>query len=351
MNYLLMIDSFKGCLTSSEAEQAAGEGIRKADQEAVVWSVPVSDGGEGMLEAFLAALGGRKEKVWVFDAMMRRTEAEYGISGKTAVIEVAQAIGLSAVPPEKRNPLVATSYGVGQLLCHAIDKGCDTLIIGLGGSATSDCGLGMLKALVDHFAPGKGFDAVPLRPLKFILACDVDNPLYGDQGAAAVFGPQKGASPEMVALLDRRARTFATLSARHYGYDDSALPGAGAAGGLGYAFMQYLGAERRNGTDLLFHILKVDDLFRDADVVITGEGKADRQTLMGKLPMGILRHARSHPVSVVLIAGQVTDLKGLLHAGFSQVICINPPDCPLEEALKPEVARRRITDVLFHATL
>jgi glycerate kinase len=209
----------------------------------------------------------------------------------------------------------------------------------------------MLKALVDHFAPGKGFDAVHLRPLKFILACDVDNPLYGDQGAAAVFGPQKGASPEMVALLDRRARTFATLSARHYGYDDSALPGAGAAGGLGYAFMQYLGAERRNGTDLLFHILKVDDLFRDADVVITGEGKADRQTLMGKLPMGILRHARSHPVSVVLIAGQVTDLKELLHAGFSQVICINPPDCPLEEALKPEVARRRITDVLFHATL
>lgn len=347
MNYLVTIDSFKGCLTSSEVEKAAEEGIRRADLKARIECIPVSDGGEGMLDAYLSALGGRKLKVRVFDSMMRRTDAEYGICGKTAIIEVAQVIGLSAISREVRNPLVATSYGVGQILSHAIDKGCNTFIIGLGGSATSDCGLGMLKALVDHFAPGKCFDDIHLKHLRFILACDVDNPLYGDQGAAAVFGPQKGATKKMITLLDRRARTFATMSAQHYGYDDSDRPGAGAAGGLGYAFMQYLGAERRNGIDLLLHILDFDHILHHTDMVITGEGKADSQTLMGKLPVGILHHAQTQHIPVVLISGQVKNTEELLHAGFDHVICINPTDSSLVEAMKPEVAKHRISDALF----
>ncbi len=347
MNYLLTIDSFKGCLTSSEVEKAAENGIKRADPEAEITSVPVSDGGEGMLDSYLSALGGRKVKVRVFDSMMRRTDAEYGICGKTAIIEVAQVIGLSAVSREKRNPLVATSYGVGQILSHAIDKGCSTFIIGLGGSATSDCGLGMLKALIDHFAPGKCFDDIHLEHLRFILACDVNNPLYGEQGAAVVFGPQKGATKRMITLLDRRARSFATMSAHHYGYDDSDRPGAGAAGGLGYAFMQYLGAERKNGTDLLLHILDFDHLLHHIDVIITGEGKADGQTLMGKLPIGILHHAQIQKIPVILISGQVNNYEELLHAGFSQVICINPSGSSLVDAMKPDVAKRRISDTIF----
>jgi glycerate kinase len=205
----------------------------------------------------------------------------------------------------------------------------------------------MLKALVDHFAPGKCFDDIHLKHLRFILACDVDNPLYGDQGAAVVFGPQKGATKKMITLLDRRARTFATMSAQHYGYDDSDRPGAGAAGGLGYAFMQYLGAERRNGIDLLLRILNFDHILHHTDMVITGEGKADSQTLMGKLPVGILHHAQAQHIPVTLISGQVKNTEELLHAGFDHVICINPTDSSLVEAMKPEVAKRRISDALF----
>lgn len=346
MKYLLAIDSFKGCLTSAEAEEAAAEGIKRVNSEADIKCIPVSDGGEGMLDAFLSALGGTKVRIRVFNAMLQRIEVEYGRIGNTAIIETARIIGLSSIPPELRNPLLATSYGVGQVLAHAIDKGCDTFIIGLGGSVTSDCGIGMLKALVDHFASGKGFDAVPLKNLKFTLACDVDNPLYGDQGAAIVFSPQKGATDKMIPLLERRAKTFAALSARHYGHDDSSRPGAGAAGGLGYAFMQYLGAEKKNGIDLLLHLLHFDSLLADRDVVVTGEGKSDNQTLMGKLPVGVLNQARKQKIPVVLIAGQIKDEADLQLAGFSRIVCINPPGLRLEEAVQPETARKNIAETL-----
>lgn len=270
----------------------------------------------------------------------------------TAIVEVAQACGLSLIKEEERNPMRATTYGVGELLPRAIKRGCRNFIIGLGGTATSDAGIGMIKALVDIFAHGKNFDEAlktELGECRFTLACDVDNPLCGENGAAHVYGPQKGATPEMVAQLDRRARLFAEKSALHFGFDRSAEPGAGAAGGLGYAFMQYLGAERKSGADLLLNTIGFDEKIKGADLIITGEGGADRQTLMGKLPQHILMRGQQTGVPVGLVAGSVSDRELLLKAGFAFVESITPDGMPIEEAVKKDVASsnlRRFADSL-----
>ncbi|MDY4402212.1 MAG: glycerate kinase, partial [Prevotella sp.] len=263
----------------------------------------------------------------------------------TAIVEVAQACGLSLIKEEERNPMRATSYGVGELLARAIKRGCRKFVIGLGGTATSDAGIGMIKALVDIFARGKNFDEAlktELGECRFTLACDVDNPLCGENGAAHVYGPQKGATPEMVAQLDRRAQLFAEKSALHFGFDRSAEPGAGAAGGLGYAFMQYLGAEMKSGADLLLDIIGFDEKIKGADLIITGEGGADRQTLMGKLPQRILMRGQQTGVPVGLVAGSVSDRSLLTDAGFTFVESITPDGMPIEEAVKKEVASRNL---------
>ena len=331
MKTVIAIDSFKGCLSSVEANRAAAEGVRSACPDAEIVEVPVSDGGEGFLEAFYAAIGGRFVTVPVMDPLMRRISARYLLNGQTAVLEVAEAIGLTLLSPEERNPMTASSYGVGQLVAHAVKNGARHIIVGLGGSATMDAGRGMLQALT-------GFES--LRDIRFTIAADVDNPLCGEQGAARVFGPQKGATPQMVRLLDDEARQFAADSAKRFGYDRSGMKGAGAAGGLGYAFLQYLDAEFVPGAELLLETIGFDALVADASLVITGEGSADRQTLMGKLPMGILQH--SGRVPVCLIAGRVDDRPELLRAGFSHVECINPPGLALEDAMKKEVAQQHI---------
>ena len=352
MKVIIAIDSFKGCLTSKEANKAAAEGIRKAYPDAEVVKVPVSDGGEGYLEAFHAAIGGRLEEVTVRDPLMRPIVAKYLLHNDMAVIEIAQASGLTLLAKEERNPMVATSYGTGQLVADAVRKGAKHVIVGLGGSATSDAGIGMIKALIESFPPapsnsgGEGWshhtwdDIEAMKDVTFTIASDVKNPLCGEQGAAHVFAPQKGATPEMVLRLDERARKFAELSARHFGYDRSGMAGAGAAGGLGYAFLQYLDAESRSGIQLLLDTIRFRELVKDADFIITGEGSADRQTLMGKLPMGVLE--QSGGVPVFLIAGRISDREELLKAGFAQVECINPPGIPLEEALRKEVAQQNI---------
>lgn len=341
MKIVIAIDSFKGCLSSAEANRAATEGILSVCPDAEIVQVPVSDGGEGFLEAFHAALGGELQEIVVSDPLMRPVTASYLLRGDEAVIEISQASGLTLLAPEERNPMVATSYGTGQLVVDAVRRGAKHLIVGLGGSATSDAGMGMLKALVDAWAKQGTFDDIrELRDVRFTIASDVKNPLCGVNGAAHVFAPQKGATPAMVPHLDERARKFAELSARHFGYDCSAKEGAGAAGGLGYAFLQYLHATCRPGIELLLDIIHFSETVRDADLVITGEGSADRQTLMGKLPMGILRHSAGIPVW--LIAGRISDRDQLLQAGFSRVECINPPAIPLEEAMRPDVARQHI---------
>ena len=345
MKVVIAIDSFKGCLSSKEANEAAAEGIRRAYPDAEIIKVPVSDGGEGYMEAFHAAIGGKLEEVMVRDPLMRPVTAKYLLQGETAVIEIAQASGLTLLTKEERNPMVATSYGTGQLVADAVRKGARHIIIGLGGSATSDAGIGMLRALINAFTKnGQWDDIKEVKDVAFVIASDVKNPLYGEKGAARVFAPQKGATLEMVRRLDERAWKFAELSAKHFGYDCSQMAGAGAAGGLGYAFLQYLHAESKSGIQLLLDTIRFKELVKGADLIITGEGSADRQTLMGKLPMGILE--QSGGVPVFLIAGRISDREELLNAGFARVECINLPGISLEEAMRKEVALQNISQVL-----
>ena len=344
---IVAIDSFKGCLTSAEANQAASEGIIDKMPDAKVVQVPVSDGGEGFLEAFYVVMGGEIVEVNVKDPLMRPIVASYLLHGDTAVIEIAKASGLTLLSPEERTPMLATSYGTGQLVVDAVRRGCKHIIVGLGGSATSDCGIGMLRAIIDAFPKGGNWDDVhELDDVRFTIATDVINPLCGENGAAHVFAPQKGATPEMVETLDARAKRFAEASAKHMGRDCKKMPGAGAAGGLGYAFLQYMNAECRSGIDLLLDTIHFDDLLQGADLVITGEGSADRQTLMGKLPFGILQRGQKHDVPVMLIAGRIADEQILLDAGFARVACINPPGISLEIAMRPSTAKENIRRIV-----
>ena len=348
---IVAINSFKGCLTSTEANQAAAEGVLSKMPETQVVQIPVSDGGEGFLVAFQHALGGELVEIPVRDPLMRRITAKYLINGTTAVIEMAQASGLTLLTDEERNPMRTTTYGTGQLVVDAVRRGCKQVIVGLGGSATSDCGIGMIRAVIDNLADGGTWDDIrALDDVHFTIATDVTNPLCGNNGAAHVFAPQKGATPEMVVELDARARRFAEFSARHFGFDCQNMPGAGAAGGLGYAFLQYTHADCRSGVDLLLDAVGFDELLKDTSLVITGEGSADRQTLMGKLPFGILQRAKHHNVPVALIAGRIADRQVLLDAGFSQVECVNPPGLPIEEAMKPETAKANIRKTMIRFT-
>ena len=342
---VVAIDSFKGCMTSVEANRAAAEGIRHACPDAEIVQVPVSDGGEGFLEAFHAAIGGEQIAVTVRDPLMRPITAQYLLKDELAVIEMAQASGLTLLTKEERDPMMATSYGTGQLVVDAILSGAKHIIVGLGGSATSDAGMGMLRAIVDAFAVNDRWeDFEELKDVHFTIATDVKNPLCGENGAASVFAPQKGATPEMVIKLDERARKFAEISARHFGFDHSQDEGAGAAGGLGYAFLQYLNASCKSGIQLLLETIHYEELVRDADLIITGEGSADRQTLMGKLPVGILEQSGNTPVC--LIAGRISDREQLLQAGFARVECINPPTIALEEALLKKTAEQNVCNTV-----
>ena len=345
MKVIIALDSFKGCLTSDEANQAAAEGIRRMCPDAEIRKVTVSDGGEGYMKAFHAAVGGELVQVKVKDPLMRDIMARYLLKDQTAVVEMAEASGLTLLTREERNPMIATSYGTGQLVADAIGKGAKHIIVGLGGSATSDAGMGLLQALKDAYSMQGEWERVKdLKDVHFTIASDVENPLCGERGAAHVFGPQKGATPEMVLALDERARQFAATSSRLFGYDRSGMKGAGAAGGLGYAFLQYLDADCKPGVQLLLETIHFDDLVKGANLVITGEGSADRQTLMGKLPMGILHHAGD--ALVCLVAGKISDRDQLLQAGFAYVECINPAGITLEEAMKKEVAKENISSTM-----
>ena len=344
MKFLLALDSFKGCLSSADVEDAMANALKEKGAEVI--ALPLSDGGEGTLRAFTSVLKGRYVEVTVHDPLMRRITARYGVTSEgTAVIETSAACGLTLMKEVERNPMVATTYGVGELLLHAVRNGCRDFIIGLGGSGTSDAGIGMLKALVEKSPQCRNIDDVLEHVLKdchFTLACDVRNPLYGEKGAAHAFGKQKGATEEMKGKLDHRARHFAELSARHFHHDMSHSPGAGAAGGLGYAFMQYLRATACSGADLLLDLSEFDKLATNVDIVITGEGHADNQTLMGKLPERVLRRTQVHGKPTWLVVGSVSDKSSLSRAGFARVDCITPMGMPLHEAIRPEVARENI---------
>ena len=347
MKIITAIDSFKGCLTSAEANEAAAQGLKEAYPDAEVKSFTVSDGGEGFLEAMQP---NEIVTCHVHDAVMRWCDSAFGIKNGIGIIEVAKAVGLTMVEPENRNPLVATSYGVGELMVQAMRRGCREFIIGLGGVATSDCGLGMLKALKHEWQTQAHkmwydpFDTSWLKDIKVTLATDVKNPLYGPNGAAHIFAPQKGADTDMVEKLDRRAKTFAEMAAKHQGKDCANEPGAGAAGGLGYAFMEFMDARVESGADIVLQSSGFDEALSAPDkpqFVITGEGSSDAQTLMGKLPSVILKHCQSRDIPVILVAGRIKDKPQLLKAGFEKVIDINE-GLDMEHALEKDVAVKRI---------
>lgn len=347
MKVVVAIDSFKGCLTSVEANAAARAGILAAYPDASVLEIPVSDGGEGWLDAFRAAIGGEMVNVRAYDPLLRPIDSCYLRKDDMAVIETARVIGLTLLQDEERNPLQATTYGVGQIIADAIRKGCRRFVIGLGGSATSDVGKGMLQALSEMLGEGMDVEKIPLlKTLQFTIATDVKNPLYGPDGAAHVFAMQKGATAKMIDELDRRAMAFSKQSAARCGYDKALLPGAGAAGGLGYAFMQYLHAESRSGIELLLDTIRFEEQLKGADVVVTGEGSADAQTLMGKLPQGIMNRARNCGVPTFLIAGKVVDRQQLIDSGFVGVECIHPPTIPFEEAIQKNLSIEHIRKLM-----
>lgn len=335
MRIIIAPDSFKECLPSPQVAASMAAGARARWPEAEVVELPLADGGEGTLDILTKALHATPMTAAVHDPFGRPVQARYAISDHTAIIEVAQAVGLSLLAPEERNPLEASSAGLGELLLAAYENGCRHYMIGMGGTATCDGGAGMLSV------PG----ILQLQDARFELLCDVDAPFLGPKGAARVFAPQKGASPEDVEILEDRMREQAAKLLAQTGVDVSCLPGAGAAGGLAGALVAAFRADIKKGIDRILGLAHFREMAANADLVITGEGKSDAQTLMGKVPMGVLQKAGNTPVA--LLSGRIENSPELLRAGFHQVIEVSPRSLPLSEALKPETAKELLREVVL----
>lgn len=356
-------DSFKGSLRSKEVGACVMETLLQAYPNLEVVNLPIADGGEGLTEALTDATQGIIIDKTVSGPLSQNVEARYGISadGLTAIIEMASASGLSLVPKDQRNPMITTTYGTGELIADALDRGCRNFLIGIGGSATNDAGIGMLQALGfkfysnGHQLPVSGgellaqidhIDSLDIHPMidesTFIVACDVKNPMCGSHGAAYVYGAQKGATPEMIKLLDRGVASFADLLEQEWGRSIKTLPGAGAAGGMGGSMVALLNATLKPGIDMVLDFLHFHDIIAGADLIITGEGAMDRLTLMGKAPIGVLRAAQKQHIPIIAIAGRIEDRAELEQAGFETLIEISPRDIPIEEAMKPAIAKAYI---------
>ena len=322
------IDSFKGSLSTFEAGEAIKRGVLRVYEGAEVYVRPLADGGEGTVEAVISAMNGRLVTAEVSDPLGRPIKAQYGIieESATAVIEMAAAGGITLVREQERDPRVTTTYGVGQMIADAISRGCRKFVVGIGGSATNDGGAGMLEALgfelldengniVERGARGlaavrsiRSDKAFPeLAECTFRVACDVKNPLCGAQGCSAIYGPQKGATPEIVSDMDGWMRSYAECVKEFNPEADPEYPGAGAAGGMGFAFMSFLGAQLISGIELVIEETGLEEYIRRSDVVVTGEGRLDLQSCMGKAPTGVSRAAKKHGKPVVAFAGCVTD--------------------------------------------
>ena len=355
MKIIIAPDSFKESLSSLEVARQIQAGFKEVFPDAEVLKLPVADGGEGTVEALVAATDGEIRKVSVSGPLGAPVEAFYGVcgDGRTAVIEMAAASGLALVPAERRNPLLTGSFGTGQLIRRALDEGLRHLIIGIGGSATNDAGAGMLQALGVRLLDGQGrelpagggalrrlekIDAGSLDPrirdCRIEVACDVDNPLTGERGASAVFGPQKGATPAMVAELDANLANFARRVERDLGRSIDTAPGAGAAGGMGGALMAFLSARLRPGIEIVLDAVDLKTLVQDADLVITGEGRIDGQSVYGKTPVGVARIAAQQGVPVIALAGSLgPDAEAVLECGIQALFSVVNGPCSLEEAL------------------
>ena len=365
MKIVIAPDSYKESLSALEVAQAVASGFRQVFPDAEYVLVPVADGGEGTVDAMVAATGGRREAVAVSGPLGARVEAFYGLTGdgETAVIEMAAASGLALVPPAQRNPLRTSSRGTGELIRAALDAGARRFILGIGGSATNDGGAGMVQALGARLLDlegreldGSGGDLARLERIdvsaldprlaecRIEVACDVDNPLTGARGASAVFGPQKGATPEMVQALDANLARLARIVGRDLGVAVDTVPGAGAAGGMGAAMLAFFGATLKPGIEIVTAAVDLDTHVRDADLVITGEGRIDFQTVHGKTPIGVARVAKRHGKPVIGIAGSLGAEVGVVHAhGIDAVFSVLGKPCTLDEALRDAAANVQLT--------
>lgn len=349
-------DSFKGSMSAKEVADAIERGIKSVLTNAEIIKIPMADGGEGTVETLVDATSGQIIKLNVLDPLGSETEAYFGIlgDGSTAVIEMALASGLTMVPRDKRNPLFTTTFGTGQLIKAALDNGCRELIIGVGGSATNDGGVGMAQALGIKFLNNKGqeisfgggnllnIDRIDLKNMdkrvkdcKFKVACDVDNPLCGPKGASYVFGPQKGATPEMVKYLDENLSHLAEVIKRDMGIDVKNEPGAGAAGGLGAGLMAFCNAQLQRGIELVIEATKIEEKIKGADLVITGEGQMDYQTVHGKTPYGVAQVAKKRNVPVVALVGSIgAGVEVLYEKGIDSIFSIVEGPMSLEECME-----------------
>lgn len=348
MKIVLAFDSFKGCMTAAEACHTAAQAIRIVLPDVEIVECPLSDGGEGLVDCVEQIMPVKRVSIKAHDPLMNIIETSYVVSedGATAYMEMAATSGLPLVPADKRNPMLTTTYGVGDVILDATRKGCRNIVMGIGGSATCDGGKGMIKCLKDNGI------SLPSESLPHIVvASDVTNPLFGPQGAAHVFAPQKGATQEQVIELDNQLRAFAKET-EEAGLATESLaeyPGAGAAGGLGYGLMAYLNAELKSGIDIILDIKDFNSLVSNADLVITGEGKSDHQTLMGKVPHGVLRRSATANIPVWLLSGCIEDTDNSLTKAFSLVRSINENDSrPLETLMQPIVAKENLSALVTH---
>lgn len=379
MKILIAIDSFKGSLSSKEAGEAIKSGILRVVPDANVVISPLADGGEGTVETLVEALGGSLETVRVKGPLFQEVEAHYGIlsdsqyspkDGKLAVMEMSQASGITLVSPEERNPLKTSSYGVGEMILDAYHKGCRRFLIGIGGSATNDGGIGMLSALGFRFTKENGEEIRPcgeglkdlarienasvpedllqgLLHCSFQIACDVENPLYGENGASLVYGFQKGGNKEMLSQMELWMKRYSELVKEYNPAANSEAPGSGAAGGLGFAFRSFLQGELKSGISLILEETKLSEKMQGADLVITGEGRLDEQSAMGKAPIGVAKLAKTQGIPVIAFAGAVTvGAKACNQAGIDAYFPILREITTLEDAMNKENARRNLEDTV-----
>ena len=356
MKIVIAPDSFKGSLTALQVAEAIEVGLRRVFPDAAIEKVPMADGGEGTVQSLVDATSGEVLTAQVMDPLGNTIDAQYGVLGDgiTAVIEMAAASGLTLVPPDKRDPRVTTTYGTGELIRAALASGCRKLIIGIGGSATNDGGAGMAQALGaklltasgeqiksggGHLATLHSIDLCVLDPriaeTETVVACDVNNPLTGKQGASHVYGPQKGATPEMIETLDANLAHFDKILQRDLSKSVGNVPGAGAAGGLGAGLMAFLNASLKLGIEIVTEAAQLSKRLAGADLVITGEGQINFQTVFGKTPVGVAKVAKTHNIPVIAIAGSIADDSDGVHdAGIDAMIDIVPEPMPLETAIE-----------------
>ena len=364
MKVVIAIDSLKGSLSSLEAGSAIREGIHRVTEDAQVIVRPLADGGEGTVEALALGMNGRIELIKVTGPLGDRVEAAYGIIDETgtAIIEMSAAAGITLIPEQDRNPMNTTTYGVGEMIADAIRKGCRNFIVGIGGSATNDGGIGMLQALGYSFLDAdqnpvpfgaRGLSVLEtisdehvipqLKDCHFKIACDVTNTLCGEQGCSAIFGPQKGATPTMIMQMDKWLAYYAHLTQKKYPKANMKQAGTGAAGGLGFAFLAYTNAVLESGIKIVLEETKLASYIKDADIVITGEGRLDGQTVMGKAPIGVAEIAKKYHKPVIAFSGCVTeDAIACNSHGIDAFFPILRTVTSLEDAMLPDNARKNM---------